>query len=579
WKIVEQHWKQRSRITWLSAGDMNTKFFHFSTIQRRQKNKIVKLRLDEHQWLEQEHQIRNEFESYFENLFKSNGSRDWSEVLSCVPSLVSPEMNEHLVSPISEEEVVSPFQNAFVANKQIQDNILIAHEAFHRLKLKKKGKNYQLGIKLDMNKAFDRIEWDFLEGVLLKMGFCRKWTSLIMGCLSSVRFSVVLNGKKGRFFKPSRGLRQGDPLSPYLFILVNDALSHLISAECAKGSLHGIRLCNGSPTLSHLLFADDTLLFTKASFANCSRLTHILDAYCAASGQLINLDKSNMYFSPNTPDHIKRSVCSVLKIKAADNPGKYLGMPFLEAEKGGRASWAWNSLLDGRDVILSGARWQIMGGNSVKLWEDSWLPSSNHGYLRHIALVPSTGPRMVADIIDWDHKTWNLEDIENLISVAEANEILSLPIGGKDTLDRLIWPHTMNGSYSVKSGYHWIIGNIMRAQPNRIESSHQVDKQVWKSIWECKTLPKIKLFMWRAIHGIIPTFASLFKKKLCPSPLCPLCLVFPESVEHVIFLCPWARKVWFASNLSFRPNDQAFSSLDRWILAISCCSVFSSLEK
>lgn len=119
-----------------------------------------------------------------------------------------------------------------------------------------------------------------------------------------------------------------------------------------------------------------------------------------------------------------------------------------------------------------------MGGNSVKLWEDSWLPRSNHGYLHPIAPVPSTGPRMVADIIDWDHKTWNLVDIENLISVAEANEILSFPIGGKDTLDRLIWPHTKNGSYSVKSGYHWIIGNIKRAQPNRIESSHQVDKQV-----------------------------------------------------------------------------------------------------
>ncbi|CAL8993016.1 unnamed protein product, partial [Prunus brigantina] len=309
-----------------------------------------------------------------------------------------------------------------------------------------------------------------------------------------------------RFFKPSRGLRQGDPLSPYLFILVNDVLSHLISSECARGSLHGIRLCNGSPTLSLLLFADDTLLFTKASVVNCSRMTHILDAYCAASGQLINLDKSNMYFSPNTPDHIKRSVCSVLKIKEADNPGKYLGLPsvwgsskkealgyikerilklihgwsnkelshagkevlikavataipaypmtcfklpitlcneinmvmsslwwgdnasgrkihwkkwaglgeakscgglgFCDlAEKGGRASWAWNSLLAGRDVILSGARWQIMGGNSVMLWEDSWLPSSNHGYLRLIALVPSTGPRMVADIIDWDHKT------------------------------------------------------------------------------------------------------------------------------------------------------------------------------
>lgn len=115
--------------------------------------------------------------------------------------------------------------------------------------------------------------------------------------------------------------------SDYLFILVNDALSHLISAECTSGRLNSIRLCNGNPTLSHLFFADDTLLFIKASSENCSRMTHILDSYCAASSQLVNLDKSNMFFSPNTPSNSKRSVCSVLNIKEADNPGKYLGLP------------------------------------------------------------------------------------------------------------------------------------------------------------------------------------------------------------------------------------------------------------
>lgn len=69
------------------------------------------------------------------------------------------------------------------------------------------------------------------------------------------------------------------------------------------------------------------------------------------------------------------------------------------------------------------------------------------------------------------------------------------------------------------------------------------------------------------------------QKEVSPSPLCPLCHDFPESVEHVLFLCPWARKFWYASSLSFRPNDQAFSLLDRWVLTISCCSVFLSLEK
>lgn len=90
--------------------------------------------------------------------------------------------------------------------------------------------------------------------------------------------------------------------------------------------------------------------------------------------------------------------------------------------------------------------------------------------------VPSIGPMMVADIIDWEHKRWELADIENLISVDEVNEIFTLPI-------------TKNGTYTVKSGYHWIMGENKRAQSNRIESSRQVDEQVWNCIWACKTLP------------------------------------------------------------------------------------------
>ncbi|CAL2270239.1 unnamed protein product [Prunus armeniaca] len=83
----------------------------------------------------------------------------------------------------------------------------------------------------------------------------------------------------------------------------------------------------------------------------------------------------------------------------------FLNCDVLEAERGGKASWASNSLLEGRDVILSGARWQILGHNSIRLWEDSWLSQSTQRYLCPIALVPSSGPRMVANIIDWEHKT------------------------------------------------------------------------------------------------------------------------------------------------------------------------------
>lgn len=103
--------------------------------------------------------------------------------------------------------IISPTQNAFVPTRQIQDNILVAHEVFHYLKLRKSTKKFEMGVKLDMNKAYDRVEWDFLGAVMAKMGFAEVWIQLIMNCVKSVRFAVVINGKPGRYFSPSRGIR------------------------------------------------------------------------------------------------------------------------------------------------------------------------------------------------------------------------------------------------------------------------------------------------------------------------------------------------------------------------------------
>ncbi|KAB2630222.1 hypothetical protein D8674_007741 [Pyrus ussuriensis x Pyrus communis] len=109
-------------------------------------------------------------------------------------------------------EVISSTQSAFVMGRQIQDNIGIAHEMFHFLKLRKAKSKFEMGVKLDMHKAYDRVEWDFLEAVMEKLGFCPHWRNLVMGCVKTVEFAIILNGQPGKHFIPSRGLRQGDPL-------------------------------------------------------------------------------------------------------------------------------------------------------------------------------------------------------------------------------------------------------------------------------------------------------------------------------------------------------------------------------
>lgn len=104
-------------------------------------------------------------------------------------------------------ELISSTHNAFVAERLIQDNIGIAHEVFHFLKIRKTKKKFELAVKLDMQKAYDRVEWDFLLAVMEKLDFDSRWRNLILGCISSVNFAILLNGQPGSKFAPSCGLR------------------------------------------------------------------------------------------------------------------------------------------------------------------------------------------------------------------------------------------------------------------------------------------------------------------------------------------------------------------------------------
>lgn len=164
------------------------------------------------------------------------------------------------------------FQSAFAPNRLITDNAIIAFETFHYMRKKRSGKVGYVGLKLDMAKAYDRIEWPFLHRVLVDMGFPCYWVNLIMKCVSSVSFSILINGNPSPSFYPKRGLRQGDPLSPYLFILCAKVLSGLILKSQERRALHGICIARSAPEISHLFFADDSILFFRANKAEADEV-------------------------------------------------------------------------------------------------------------------------------------------------------------------------------------------------------------------------------------------------------------------------------------------------------------------
>jgi hypothetical protein len=160
--------------------------------------------------------------------------------------------------------MISPNQSVFVPGRLITDNVLIAFECIHSLQHVKNGDNSLCTYKVDLSKAYDRVDWNFLHKVLLKLVFHSQWVRWVMSCVTSVRYTVCLNGVRLDSFQPTRGLRQGDSLSPFLFLFVADALSALLKKEVQNHTLSLVKVTRNATGVSHLLFADENFLFFKA---------------------------------------------------------------------------------------------------------------------------------------------------------------------------------------------------------------------------------------------------------------------------------------------------------------------------
>lgn len=215
--------------------------------------------------------------------------------------------------------IIAPTQSAFIWGRQILDPVLIANEVVEEYKIKKK-KGWML--KLDLKKAFDCVDWEFLEKVLVGKKIDPKWISWIMGCVSNPKFSIFIRGR----IQASRGIRQGDPLSPFLFLLVSEVLSGLLSRLHEKGKYEGFVVGKDVVHVSVLQFADDTLIFCKYDDDMLENLRKTIELFEWCSGQKVNWEKSALC-GLNIEDRKLILVAAKLNCKVDYLPFMYLALP------------------------------------------------------------------------------------------------------------------------------------------------------------------------------------------------------------------------------------------------------------
>ncbi|XP_071913980.1 uncharacterized protein [Coffea arabica] len=348
---------------------------------------------------------------------------------------------------------------------------------------------------------------------------------------------VNVNGEK-KGIKPSRGLRQGDPLSPFLFLICAKGFSTLLNQAVRQGKLTDLQLSSGGPRLSHIFFADDSLIFCKAKEEEAVQLMEVLRQYGEASGQLINTEKSSIFFSKNDPIGERLKMLERVRAMKELKQSRYLGLPLngglsfrdlenfnlaflakqlwrilarpnllvskiLKAKyfkgtsiwkmKGKQTdSWCWKSILSARSLLEEGMRKRVGDGKTIDIWKDRWIPGVAGG-----------------------------KELEWVFANEDRERIFQIPLSLQDIKDGLFWAHSASREYTVKSRYR-------SAQ----------ERKIWRRVRDSHEESGSRN------EGILPVNENIKTRSMQGNPLCKCCGVFSESTEHMLFLCSHAEAIW-----------------------------------
>ncbi|GJY44030.1 RNA-directed DNA polymerase, eukaryota [Tanacetum coccineum] len=519
-------------------------------------------------------------------------------------------------------DLISDVQTAFLPNRQILDGPFIINELLSWCRHKKQ---QAMVFKVDFAKAYDSVRWDYLDDVLFSFGFGVKWRSWIKGSLISGMASVLVNGSPTSEFQFHCGLKQGDPLAPYLFILVMESLHLSVSRTVEAGIFTGIKI-DSALSISHLFYADDAVFIGEWTDSNLRSIIQMLHCFSLASGLKINLQKSNLLGVGVTGSLVNEAAasigCSVMKA-----PFKYLGVM---VEGNMSKINAWDDMVGKIKSRLS--KWKIntlsIGGVYRKISWVKWtkvLASKKYGGLgvsSFYALNRALLFRWVWRFLSHDNSLWfrfisamhgssfqirSSFHCSNWLSI--IREVSALKLQGIDFLShckrrvklRLKCKARSIGLLVAMSGegvetqqleniqdlvrskvlsnvddrWAWDLnmdGDFCVKDARDLVDEVLLPKENVAMRW-IKTIPiKVNVFAWKLHLDRLPTRSNLLKRGIqVQSSLCPICNVLQEDTSHLFFSCDVALAIsrlicrWW--NVSWSPVD-SYSGWLEWFNSI-----------